>query len=243
MTALSALALMMAGQPPAALAALPFVPLLRFLPVRKAVCLASIPCALVTAGRAVIRFAPLPSFAGLEKTPLWVIAGVTVGVAAALASGGIDSLRKWGNAALPFAGAFLLLSALVLMKQFEPTSYIPPLSIEPVFLACGAVTLLGLVTALEEVRIRVYLAVLGIAAAFSGWCLALTSFTLGDGAAGAAYPFLKTLRVARGGELIGRVETLLIPVSFALTVGKIAGCFVVLCYSYRWLTDVKRSRT
>ncbi len=240
------LAAMMVGEtfglPAAALCALPLVPLTMFesKPPAKVYFLLLIPCAAVTATASLVRFAPLIGLVGLEKTPLWSVAGVTAAASAFLTSGGAEGLRKWAAVSLPFAAGFILLVALLLAGKFQPAGlYLPRLWQEnPVVIACDAVTLLGVMPALghKEKPFRTYLTALLIAAALGAAAVLMVSFTLGADLAGKTeFPFFTALRIAKGGELIARVETLLIPVSFGLTMTKIAGSLLAAAYAYRRL--------
>ncbi len=239
------LTLMMTGEslglPAAPLFALPLVPLMKFftgnrLPA-KGFSLLLIPCAAVTAVVPLARFAPLIGLEGLQKTPLWVVMGVTAAVAVFLAFGKAEGLGKWAAVSLPFIAAFLLFTALLLAGKFQYAGiYIPRGWREnPVVLACEAVTILGVIPALgyRERPFRTYLIALLIAFVLGAACWAMANFTLGaDLALKTEFPFFSALRIAKGGELIGRVETLLIPVSFSLTIVKTAASLNAASHAY-----------
>jgi hypothetical protein len=84
---------------------------------------------------------------------------------------------------------------------------------------------------------RAYLAALAIACGIGAAVWAIGNFTLGaELARSAQYPFYTALRVAKGGELIGRVEGFLAPVLLCAAVLKAAVCFTVISHgikSYR----------
>ncbi|MDR1669066.1 MAG: GerAB/ArcD/ProY family transporter, partial [Oscillospiraceae bacterium] len=238
---LCVLALMMTGEtlglPAAPLAVLPLTLLTGAFAGSKAFSVLLIPCAAVTAGSAAVRFAPLAGLGGLEKTPLWVVVLVTAAVAAYLASGGAEGLSKWAAVSLPLTAGFLSLTGLLLAGKFRLAGfYIPQVRTEnPAVLVCEAVTILGVIPALGGTNrpFRVYLSALTVAAGIGAACWAMANFTLGaELARKTAFPFFTALRVAKGGELIGRIETLLIPVSFGVTVMKIAGSLTVLRTAY-----------
>ncbi|MDR0326401.1 MAG: GerAB/ArcD/ProY family transporter [Oscillospiraceae bacterium] len=239
--AFSVLALFMVGEtlaiPFAPLLALPLIPLMKPLTssrtAERLLAVVFIPSAAVTAAAASYRMAKFVASASLPNTPFWLVATITLAVSLFLAAGGPEGVRKWAAFALPLTLGFIALAALLLFGKFQYDGLAVPRMWErnPVLLACEGLTLLGLMPAMRyKVKpFRAYgialIAALGAGAAV--W--ALGSLTLGaELFESVPYPFYTALRVAKGGEIIGRVEALLIPVSLCVTVLKAAACMTVI---------------
>ena len=197
-----------------------------------------IPCAAVTAAASAARFAGLVGKASLPTAPFWVIAAVTLAVALFLSAGGPEGVLKWAAFTLPFAIGFLLLAALLLFQKFQINGFAIPRVWEqnPIIIACEGVTLLGLMPSLryKEKPFRAYLAALAVSCGIGGAVWALGSLTLGaELFENAKYPFYTALRVAKGGEIVGRVEAFLVPLSLCATVLKAAACMLVIAHGVR----------
>jgi hypothetical protein len=240
------LALFMTGEaltvPFAPLFALPFVPLMKPLTVfrtaERILAVLFIPAAAVTALSASYRFAVYTAETSLHKTPLWIITILTITAAVYNAFGGADSLRKWAGFTLPLTIGFILLAALLLAGKLQSSAYTVPRVWErcPFILACEGITLLGLIPALKirSKPIFPYLTALLTAGGIGAAVWTLCTFTLGSHRLeGMSHPFYIALRIAKGGEIIGRVEAFLLPVLLCVTVLKAAACLTVITHGVK----------
>ncbi|MDR0293184.1 MAG: hypothetical protein LBH95_03415 [Oscillospiraceae bacterium] len=239
--AVSVLALFMAGEmgsiPFAPFLALPFTALIKPLTANRVaervLAVLFIPCAAVTGIFTVIRFAELTGFMSLPKTPVWLIAGVTAAVALFLAAGGPEGLGRWAAFTLPFVIGFVALAALLLTGKLQYGGFCIPRVWEqnPIIYTCEAITLLEIMPALryKEKPFLAFLAALAVSCGLGAAVWVIGNLTLGAELFKASrYPFYTALRVAKGGEVIGRIEALLLPVSLCVTVMKAALCTAVI---------------
>jgi hypothetical protein len=197
-----------------------------------------IPCAAATAAAVSMRLARFAGQTSLPKTPLWLLAAIVLGIGLFLAAGGPDSIKKWAAFTLPLTVGFVVLAGVLLAGKLNLNGFAVPRvwAGNPVISACGGVTLLGVMPALgyEKKSFRALLLTLAAAAGVGAAVWALSNFTLGGELAGSlAYPFHNALRVAKGGEMIGRVESFLIPVALCVAVLITAACMNVIAWSVR----------
>lgn len=240
----SLLALFMIGErmdvPLAPLLALPLIPLMKPLTSRKTaervIGVLFIPCAAVTGAAALMRFSDEIASTSMPQTPTWVIAAAVFAVSVWIVSGGSAGVGKWAAFALPVVIGFVLIAALLLAGKLREVGLALPHVWErnPVLIICEAVTLLGLMPAIKykEKPFRAYLSATAIAAVVCAAVWALCCLTLGaDTAQSVNVPFFAALRIAKGGEVIGRIEAFLIPVTLFLTAAKCAACLLVIGHS------------
>jgi hypothetical protein len=241
-----ALALFMTGEmlsiPFAAFLALPLIALMKPLTssrvMERILAVAFIPCAAVTAAAVSIRLAALTGHMSLPQTPVWLIAAVVVLIAFYLAYGGQDGIGKFSVFALPLTLGYIALSAILLAGKLQQAGIFVPRVWEqsPLFLACEGITLLGLMPALKykEKPFRAYLLGFAIACGIGAAVWALSNFTLGaELFERARFPFYTALRVAKGGELIGRIEAFLLPVALCAAILKTAVCMTVVTHGFK----------
>jgi hypothetical protein len=240
------LALFMTGEmlsvPFIPLLALPLIPLMKPLTaprgMKRVLAVLFIPCAALTAAAASHRFAAFTGTTSLPKTPVWVIAAITLAAALFLIAGEPGSVRKWAGFTLPLTLGFIALAAVLLAGKMQFNGFAVPRVWErnTILLICEGFTLLGVMPALgyNEKPFRAYLLAAVVAIGIGAAVWSLSVFTLGTGFAGSvAYPFHNALRVAKGGELIGRVESFLIPVTLCVTLLKAAACMAVIAWGVK----------
>jgi hypothetical protein len=219
---------------------LPLIPLVKYITAQRLagrlLAVLFIPCAAVTASAVCYRLAVFISKTSLTRTLAWLIAALTLALAFFLYTGGVRSLTKWAAFTFPLVAGFVVLAALLLAGKMAVNGFAAPRFFEQsyILLACEGITLLGLLPAMEyrEKPLRVYLSSLAAAFVICSAVWAMTNLTLGAQLVQyLEYPFHNTLRVAKGGEVIGRVEAFLIPVVLSITVLKSAACMTVVSWS------------
>ncbi|MCL2002788.1 MAG: hypothetical protein FWG72_02150 [Oscillospiraceae bacterium] len=243
---IAVLALYMTGEtltvPFVPLFALPLIPLMKPLTARRggrmALAVPVIPCAAVTAAAAASRLAVFAGAVSLPKTPVWLLAGITLAAALYVASGEAEAVLKWAGFTLPLTLGFIALAAVLLAGKLQAEGLDVPRvwAQNPALMICEGITLTMLIPALGYTKkpVRAYLFALSAALGIGAAVWVLSGLTLGAGLAGSvAYPFHHALRVAKGGELIGRVEAFLIPVALCVTVLKAAACMAVIAFGVR----------
>jgi hypothetical protein len=244
------LALFMTGElmsaPAAALIALPLLPLIKPLTGRKrigkALAVLFVPCAAVTAGAVTYRLAGFIQLTSLTHTPVWVIATLTAALAFYLASGGAERLKRWAGYVMPVTAGIILLAFLLLAGKLRYNGIAVPGFFERNYfiMACEVITLLGIMPALDyrEKPARAYISAMLAAVGISAAVYLLSSLILGARLTEIVdYPFYNALRVAKGGEVIGRMEALLIPAELNIAVLKAAACMTVIIQGIKNVID------
>jgi membrane-bound metal-dependent hydrolase YbcI (DUF457 family) len=243
------LAIFMTGEmlsvPFAALIVLPLIPLMKPLTASPAaeriLAVVFIPAAAVTAVNVSYRLAGFVKHTSLPKTPLWLTAVITALIALYVAFGGAYGLKKWASFALPLIAGFIAITAILLAGRMSLQGSV---TLQPfkdaldgrwklIILLCEGITLLGLMPALgyTEKPFRAYLIAALTAVGIGAAVWSLSTFTLGEELYEKfQYPFYHALRIAKGGELIGRVESFLIPVLLCAAVLKIAAGMRVVAH-------------
>jgi hypothetical protein len=240
------LALFMAGEllsiPLAALLALPLIafmkPLTAHRPVERVLAVLFIPAAALTAVAVCVRLAAFVGDKSLPDTPVWLIALVTGGLGLYCVWGGGGAVKGWAAFTFPLVAGFIVLSAILLTGKFHSGGIFIPRVWEnnPLLIACEGVTLLAVMPALKYTvqPLRAYLLALAAAIGIGGAVWAIGNFTLGAGLAEAAlHPFYTALRIAKGGEIIGRLEGFSIPVMLCAAVLKTAACLLVIAHGVK----------
>ncbi|MCL1807790.1 MAG: hypothetical protein FWG31_08820 [Oscillospiraceae bacterium] len=240
------LALFMTGE----LLSIPFAPLLALLLIplmkpltntrvmERILAVVFIPAAAFTAAVTAYRLSVFVGTTSLPRTPDWLLAAVTVAAAFFLAFGGSEQVRKFSAFTLPLVLVFIGLSAVLLAGKLQSGGFTVPRVWErnPLVLACEGIALLGIMPSFryKEKPFRAYLAALLVALGIGAAVWSLSMFTLGGTLAETVrYPFHTALRVAKGGELIGRIEAFLIPVCLCVAVVKTAACMAVIAHGVK----------
>jgi hypothetical protein len=227
----------MLSVPLAPLLALPFIPLMKPLtarrPAERVLAVLFIPAAAVTAFFVCRRLASFIGGKSLPLTPVWLIAAIIGALAVFCAMGGSRGVERWSEFVFPLVAGFIVLSLILLVSKFYSGGLtVPPVSVgNPLLLACEAITLTGLIPALgyKDKPFRAYLAAFATALGIGAVVWSISNFTLGPGLAGnSEFPFYTALRIAKGGEILGRVEGFLIPVLLCAAVLKAAACVFVI---------------
>jgi hypothetical protein len=211
--------------------------------IKRALALLFIPGAAVTAAAVCWRLARFTGQTSLPKTPVWLMAGILLSAAFYLAAGGAASVRKWAAFCLPLTLGFIALAWVLLAGKLAYNGfYVPGNWVRnPYISACGGVTLLAVIPAMGYRKpIKAFLFLLLTVAGLGAAVWSLSSLTLGAGfAAYVDYPFYHALRVAKGGEMIGRMESFLVPVALCVTVLIAAACMTVIEWGIRAYGKVK----
>jgi hypothetical protein len=197
-----------------------------------------IPAAALTAANTSYSLAEYVNYASLPNTPRLLTIAIIIAVAFFLAAGEADSVKKWADFTLPLTVGFIVLAIVLLAGKFNISGLAAPRLPESGYLnyICEGIALLGVMPSLgyKEKPVKTYLSALlgAFGVALTVWTV--SSLTLGAGLAGAVeYPFHNALRVAKGGEILGRMEAFLLPVALCVALLKTAACMVIIMYGVK----------